>query len=113
MTAPELTRVVARTLAGKIDADLGAYLVKRRISQGAGGRSGGHRAIIVYKVADRIVFVHLFGKRDKATLSSGELRAYRAAARHIADLGPEAIDALLRAEEWIEVDYGAAEDVSE
>ncbi|MEC5324888.1 type II toxin-antitoxin system RelE/ParE family toxin [Aurantimonas sp. A3-2-R12] len=84
----ELGKSVARILAGKIDADLGAHLVKQRVSQGEGGRTGGHRAIIVHKYGDRIVFVHLFAKSARANLTGEELETYRDLAKIIADLAP-------------------------
>ncbi|WP_206452958.1 type II toxin-antitoxin system RelE/ParE family toxin [Aurantimonas marina] len=106
VTDAELAKSVDRVLTGKIDAHLGAHLVKQRVSQGEGGRTGGHRAIIVHKVGGRIVFVHLFAKSARANLTGEELETYRDLAKFFTDLAPEQVEGLLETKEWIEIDYG-------
>ncbi|WP_102960603.1 type II toxin-antitoxin system RelE/ParE family toxin [Mangrovicella endophytica] len=106
LTDKELRKAVDRLVAGSIDADLGAHLVKQRISQGSGGRAGSYRAIIVHKIKDRIVFVHLFAKSSKANLSDDELDIYRDLAHVLVGLDVTHITALLSAGEWVEVEHG-------
>ncbi|ORE90061.1 type II toxin-antitoxin system RelE/ParE family toxin [Aurantimonas sp. 22II-16-19i] len=110
----ELRNVVKRTLGGKIDAELGAFLIKQRISQGKGGRRGAHRTIIVFNAKDRLVFVHLFGKSEKANLSTIEERAYKKAAKLIVGLTEDQVQALVHSREWIEIeDDGKEKGLSE
>jgi hypothetical protein len=68
------------------------------------GRATGFRTIIVHKVAERALFVHLFSKSSKANLTAQEEGAFREAAKVLAALGDEPVRALLAAGEWIEVD---------
>ena len=110
VTDAELRKAIRRTIEGKVDAELGAYLLKQRISQGKGGRTGGHRAIIVYKEADRIVFLHLFGKSEKPNLTALEKKSYRKAAGIIANLDADALVQLLERNEWIEIDHADDEE---
>ena len=105
VTDTELIGAIDRIVAGKIDAHLGAHLVKQRLSQGQGGRSGGHRTIVVHKIGDRIVFVHLFAKRDKANLDQKELEVFRDLAKLYAELDPALIKPLLDTKEWIEIEH--------
>lgn len=105
VTDAELLKAAERAIKGKIDADLGAYLIKQRVSQGEGGRSGSYRAIIVHKKDDRIVFVHLYGKNEKANLTPMEKGAYRKLAKLYADLASEFVEPLLRSTEWIEIEH--------
>lgn len=114
VTDKELKEAAEEIIAGRFDADLGAHLVKQRVSQGHGGRSGSHRAIVATMEGDRVVFLHLFAKRDKGNLSPGELKAYRKAAKIVAALPEEAVEDLIKAKEWIEIeDYQEPEGVPE
>jgi hypothetical protein len=100
----ELRAAIKEIEAGRIDADLGAYLIKQRVSQGKGGRANSHRAIVATKDGDRIVFLHLFAKSDKANLSSTELKVYREIAGIMAGISQAAVDALIRAKEWTRIE---------
>ncbi|MBO0905259.1 type II toxin-antitoxin system RelE/ParE family toxin [Jiella sonneratiae] len=102
----ELRKTIKRTLGGTIDAELGAFLIKQRISQGQGGRWGSHRAVIVFRARDRLVFVHLFGKSEKANLSTNEERSYKKAAKVIVGLTEGQVQALVQSGEWIEIENG-------
>ena len=47
----ELCRVARDIERGRIDADLGGGVIKQRLSRPNEGKSGGYRAIILYRVA--------------------------------------------------------------
>ena len=100
----ELTAAAEEIEKGRIDADLGARLVKQRISQGPGGRSNSHRAIIATKEGERIVFLHLFAKNVRQSLTRKETEVYREAAKRLADLTSSQVEQLLQAKEWIKVE---------
>ena len=99
-----LTAAAEEIEKGRIDADLGAHLVKQRISQGPGGRSNSHRAIIATKEGERIVFLHLFAKNVRQSLTRKETEVYREAAKRLADLTSSQVEQLLQAKEWIKVE---------
>jgi hypothetical protein len=109
----ELGVAIREIEAGRIDADLGAYLIKQRVSQGKGGRANSHRAIIATKDGDRIVFLHLFAKSDRASLNSKELKAYREAAGLLAGLTWAQVDRLVTAKEWIRIEDDQEQGISE
>jgi len=44
-------------------ADLGGGVIKQRIARPGKGKSGGSRAMILYKRAARAVFIHDFAKK--------------------------------------------------
>jgi hypothetical protein len=69
----ETARLVSQ---GLFDADLGGVL-KQRIARSGQGKSGGSRAILLFRFQRRIVFVYGFEKKDKANISSQELAAFR------------------------------------
>lgn len=67
---------------GLIDADLGGGVIKQRIARRGQGKSGGFRAMILYKRAATAVFVHGFAKNERANITQDEL----AALKELADL---------------------------
>ena len=60
---------------GLVDANLGGFLLKKRISKGHKGKSGGLRTIIAYRQEHRLVFLFGFAKREKANIDQTEKRA--------------------------------------
>jgi len=55
---------------GLIAADLGGGVIKQRIARLGEGKSGGFRALIVFRSGTRAVFVHGFAKNER-TISAG------------------------------------------
>ncbi|WP_192843236.1 type II toxin-antitoxin system RelE/ParE family toxin [Aureimonas sp. AU12] len=104
VTDLELREAAREIREGRIDADLGAFLIKQRVSQGQGGRANAHRAIIATKDGDRIVFLHLFAKRDQENLTKTELDGYREAAKILAVVPQSMVKALLKTKEWIQIE---------
>lgn len=64
-----------------VDADLGGGLLKQRVARASSGRSGGYRAILVFRSGVRAVFVFGFAKSDQANLTAQEEAVYNAAAK--------------------------------
>lgn len=69
---PETTLLKAArdVMAGRCDADLGGGVFKQRIARDGGGKSGGFRTIVVFKVGRHCFFVHGFAKSDQANVTS-------------------------------------------
>jgi len=63
--------------SGVIDADLGGGVIKQRIARAGEGKSGGSRAIILFRFKTRLVFVHGFEKKDLGDIKRNELEAFR------------------------------------
>lgn len=72
-----LIEAVARAERGLIDADLGGGVIKQRIARKGEGKSGGYRAVIIYRFGARAVFLFGFAKSDRSSLSAAELVGFR------------------------------------
>jgi hypothetical protein len=73
----EMCRTVQDADRGLIDADLGGGVIKQRIARKGGGKSGGFRTLIVFRLRDLAVFVHGFAKNEAENIRSDELIALR------------------------------------
>ena len=58
-------------------AELGGNLYKIRVKRGNRGKSSGFRTIVVFKQADRVIFLYGFGKNEKANIAKDELQYFR------------------------------------
>ena len=76
-----LCDAVQRAEKGLVAADLGGGVIKQRMARKGAGRSGGFRAIILFRRSQLAFFVHGFAKSDRANLRQDELRAFRLLAR--------------------------------
>lgn len=88
LEASELLEAAAAVASGNWDADLGGGVFKQRIARRGGGKSGGFRTILLFKVGSHTFFVVGFAKNERASLTDRELRALKklAAAYLAADL---------------------------
>ncbi|MGP0070850.1 MAG: type II toxin-antitoxin system RelE/ParE family toxin [Bryobacteraceae bacterium] len=62
---------------GLIAANLGGGVIKQRIARSGMGKSGGLRAIIVFRAGARAIFIHGFAKNDKDNIDKHELVALK------------------------------------
>ena len=72
-----LCRAVGDAMRGLIDADLGGGVLKQRVARPGGGKSGGFRTIILFRVGVRAFFVHGFAKNQQDNIDDDELMAFR------------------------------------
>ena len=89
--------------SGQWDADLGGGVFKQRIARAGGGKSGGFRTIILFKVGAHSFFVHGFAKNEKANVSPKELKALKRLAATFLSLDAEALKKVSAAGEITEV----------
>lgn len=102
--ASESLRAAAfEVAAGEHDADLGGGVFKQRVARPGGGRSGGFRTIILFKVGGHSFFAHGFAKNEKANVSAKELRALKQLAAVYLGLSEDEVGAAVAAGELIEV----------
>lgn len=68
---------------GKVDADLGGCLFKKRLPRAGEGKRGGYRVVVGYKRpnTERIIFLYSFAKNDKTNISAKEEAALSLAAQ--------------------------------
>ena len=90
-----LCEAVERAARGLIDADLGGGVIKQRLARPGQGRSGGFRAMVVFRRGDRAFFVHGFAKNDRDNLRPNELRALRVLADEMLGLDSPGLEAML------------------
>ncbi|KWT74798.1 type II toxin-antitoxin system RelE/ParE family toxin [Candidatus Magnetominusculus xianensis] len=84
-------------VAGRVEADLGGCLFKKRLARAGTGKSGGYRTVVGYRRTDssRIIFLYAFPKNAKANLTDREEAALTLAARDFLSATEQQIGALL------------------
>ncbi len=91
ITDAVLCAAIADATRGLIDADLGGGVVKQRIARNGGGKSGGFRTIILFRVGERAFFVHGFAKNEQDNIRDDELAAFRLVAAEMLAYDDEAL----------------------
>lgn len=74
-----LLETAEQALAGAVDADLGAYLFKKRVARLNEGKSGGYRTILCFKKSSDspLFFLHGFRKNEKDNITKREKAALK------------------------------------
>jgi hypothetical protein len=104
LTSASLATAAADVAAGAFDADLGGYVYKQRVARPGKGKSGGFRAIILFKIGGHSFFAHGFAKNEKANINARELTALKKLAETLLGLSEAEIEKALGAGELIEVE---------
>jgi hypothetical protein len=98
-----LIDAIDRARSGLIDADLGGGIIKQRVAREGGGKSGGYRTIIAFRVDDLAVFLFGFAKNDRANLSAAELAEFREIGAAILKATATEIERAVAAKTFLEV----------
>jgi len=77
----KLWEAVTAAERGNIDADYGGGVIKQRIARTNQGKSGGYRAIIYYRQADKAFFVYGFPKNARDNIEDDEERELKRQAK--------------------------------
>jgi hypothetical protein len=104
LTDTALCEAVTRAEDGLIDADLGRGLIKQRIAREGGGRRGGFRTIIAYRIGNRAVFIFGFAKSGRDNIPDDDEREMAETGALLLGLGAKGIKTLLDGGELWEVD---------
>ncbi|HEX7761152.1 MAG TPA: type II toxin-antitoxin system RelE/ParE family toxin [Caulobacteraceae bacterium] len=99
----ELLEAAKAVASGQWDADLGGGVFKQRIAREGGGKSGGFRTIILFKVGGHSFLVHGFAKNEKANITPKELKALKRLAVTFLGLDAKALEKASAAGEIAEV----------
>jgi hypothetical protein len=85
ITEDILCHAANEIVAGKVEADLGGYLFKKRIAGKSGGKSGGYRTIVGYRKgnSDRVIFLYRFAKKERPNITDRESEALSIAATNL------------------------------
>ena len=100
----KLLQAAQDVAAGHYDADLGGGVFKQRVARQGGGKSGGFRTIILFRVGSHSFFAHGFAKSDKANVSAKELKALKRLADVLLGFSEEQLEAAQTAGELNEVE---------
>ncbi len=98
-----LCDAVRRAQEGLVDADLGGGLIKQRLPRPGAGKSGGYRAILLFRRGELAIYVYGFDKRDLGNISQGELDGFRELAKLMLRLDEVEIEGELRKRSLVEV----------
>lgn len=104
LTKAKLHQAARDVAAGHFDADLGGGVFKQRVARDGGGKSGGFRTIILFRVRSHSFFAHGFAKSDKANVSTKELKALKRLADVLLGFSEEQLVAAQAAGEVSEVE---------
>lgn len=88
---------------GRYDADLGGGVFKQRVARPGGGKSGGFRTIVLFRIGRRCFFAHGFAKNEKANVSARELEALKKLANLLLGLSDAQIGEAVKAGALLEV----------
>jgi hypothetical protein len=72
-----LMKAVTEAERGLVAADLGGGVIKQRVAREGGGKSGGFRTIILFRLGEKAFFVHGFAKSDRDNIRDDELAAFK------------------------------------
>src|SRR5581483_11762489 len=103
LTDQALCEAVSEMEGGLIDADLGSYLVKKRISLPGRGKRGGARAIVATNLGSRWFYLVGFAKNEQANLTVEELEALKLLAEDLLSLSVSGLDTAVKARELKEI----------
>jgi len=106
----KLLQAAQDVAAGHYDADLGGGVFKQRVAREGGGKSGGFRTIILFRVGSHSFFAHGFAKSDKANVSAKELKALKRLADVLLGFSEEQIGAAQAAGELSEVESDGSDE---
>lgn len=103
----DLLNAVKEIVLGKVDADLGGCLFKKRLPRIGAGKRGGYRVVVGYKRpnTERIVFLYAFAKNNKTNISAKEEAALSLAAQSFVATTDNHVQELLATGSIWEVHY--------
>lgn len=98
-----LCGAIREMIDGKIDADLGGRILKKRIALPGMGKSGGTRTLVATNRGSRWFFVFGFEKNERDNIDDDELAALKRLARDLLKLTDAQLDTALQAGALMEI----------
>jgi len=86
-----------------IDADLGGFVIKKRIGTRGRGKSGSVRTLLAFRLDDKAFFIYGFSKNERSNVSQKELKALKLLATELLGYKNAALEQAVKAGELIEV----------
>ncbi len=91
-----LCMAVAEMNAGLIDADLGGFVVKKRVALPGRGKRGSTRTLLATNKHNRWFFIFGFEKNDRCNINTKELESLQNIASDLLKLDSKQIETLLK-----------------
>ena len=101
-----LWKAAEEIVAGRVEADLGKCLFKKRVARRGQGKSGGYRLIVAYKRpnSDKLFFISAFEKNDRPNLKPIEQEALGIVASKYIEATDQTIGTLKKMNELFEIE---------
>lgn len=103
VTTGDLIKASDEICDGLIDADLGAFCIKKRIATANKGKRGSYRTIVSYKTKSYIVFIYMFAKNDRDNITIQELVAFKKTSKVLSKLDKKGFDKLIKHNVLVEI----------
>ena len=103
----DLLDATQKMVSGLIDADLGGYVVKKRLALHGRGKSSGARTIVATKFGVRWFFLFGFEKNERSNIDSDELKSLQQLALTLLSFDPSQLANAVIAGELIELNGDA------
>jgi len=103
VTQEDLLDAAQEMVNGLIDADLGGYVVKKRLAIHGRGKSSGARTIVATKFGERWFFLFGFEKNERSNIDSDELKSLQQLALTLLSFEPSQLANAVIAGELIEL----------
>jgi hypothetical protein len=94
---------IANAENGLIAADLGGGVIKQRIARPKQGKSGGYRAIVLFRSGDTAFFVYGFPKSARGNIRKDELKGFKTLANEMLGYDRPALARALQSGAIVEV----------
>ena len=101
-----LCGAVVEMASGKIDADLGGRILKKRISLPGMGKSGSTRTLVATNKGSRWYFVFGFEKNERDNIEPDELAALKRLATDLLKLTDNQLETAIEAGAFTEICHG-------
>ena len=98
-----LCAAVEEMVRGLIDADLGGYIVKKRVALPGRGKSSGARTIVATKKGNRWIFLFGFAKNEKSNITASETERLQAFAADLLSLSEKSLNEFVREGKLVEI----------
>ena len=103
VTQEDLLYATQEMVNGLFDADLGGYVVKKRLALHGRGKSSGARTIVATKFVERWFFLFGFEKNERSNIDSDELKSLQQLALTLLSFEPSQLANAVIAGELIEL----------
>ena len=103
VTQEDLLDAAQEMVNGLIDADLGGYVVKKRLALHGRGKSSGARTIVATKFGERWFFLFGFEKNERSNIDSDELKSLQQLALTLLSFEPSQLETAAIAGQLVEL----------